>query len=363
MNIKLLRLIRNLVIFSLSLVAVQNTWALRCLSGSKPSSSFDIDKATNTTHTTNVGDITVTSFNQAANNLLWESQTYSSTFTCYDDAQSNNNEDAYLYIDNAAQQLANDFSDSNLIIGIRFNGREYPITKNMEKIYTGKQAISYQPNEITVFSVAAENCRFIEKSPVFRRCADPQTITLNYSLFIKSRGTGKNFPASLAKTYQVFQLDGVGGRNSKGNFQENVSGIRINYVECVPVLTTQTVDLGKYYSYQDVNTILKKVPFSINVTTNGKDCAQYPFVGAFSSSLQIDNKTITASEANMKDTVGIRIFEQGMTTPVNFNENINFGKSSGSQISKNFEAGVLFLKSPTTTGKFSSVVNYEVYFK
>lgn len=363
MNIKILHLIRNLVIFSLSLIAVQNTWALRCLSGSKATSQFNINQASNTSNTTNVDNITVTSFNDTPNNLLWESPIYTSIFTCYDDAQTNNNEDAYLYIDDIAQQIASDFNDSNLIMGFRFNGKEYPITKNMDKIYTGRQAITYQPSDSTLFSVAAENCRYIGKSPIGRRCADPQTITLNYSLFIKSRGSGKNFLAPPNKIYQIFQLDGVGGRNSSGNFQEKVTGIRINYIECVPVLTTQSLDLGKYYTYQDLNIILRKVPFTMNVRTDGKDCAKYPFVGIFSSSLKIDNETVTVSEAGMKDTIGIRIFEAGKNTPISLNEKIDFGSSSSNQLTKNFEAGVLFLKKPTTSGRFSSVINYEVYFK
>lgn len=363
MNIKFLRLIRNLVLFSLSIIAVQNTWALRCLSGSKPGTSFDIDKATNTSNTTNVGEITVTSFNQSAGNLLWESPTYSSTFTCYDDSITNRSEEAYLYLDDAAKQLATDFDNSNLIIGIRFNGQEYPITKTIDKIATGMQAISYQPDIFLSSSAAAENCKFIKQYQFLRRCSDPQTLTLNYSLFIKSRGTGNNFLPSASKNYQVFQLDGIGGRNGSGNFQEKVNGIRINYVECVPVLTVQTVDLGKYYAYQDVNTVLRKTPFSINVTTNGKDCAKYPFVGVFSSPLKVDSQTVTASESNMKDTIGIRIFEQGKNIPVNLNEKLDFGFSSGSQLTKDFEAGVLFLKKPTIAGKFSSVINYEVYFK
>ncbi|MGE8559979.1 MAG: fimbrial protein [Acinetobacter sp.] len=362
MNIKFLRLIRNLVLFSLSIIAVQNTWAMRCLSGTKATSNFNIESAKNTTNTTNVGTITVTSFNDDANTLLWESQTYTSNFTCYDDAMTNSSEDAYLYVDDAAKKLATDFGNSNLIMGIRFNGQEYPITKTTDKIATGKRAISYQPDNFWSTSTAADNCRLIGKYAIGKRCSDPQTITLTYSLYIKARGSGSNFP-SVIKDYDVFQLDGIGGRNGSGNFQEKVSGIRINYVECVPVLTVQTVDLGKYYAYQDVNTVLRKTPFSINVTTNGKDCAKYPFVGVFSSPLKVDSQTVTASESNMKDSIGIRIFEQGKNIPVNLNEKLDFGFSSGSQLTKDFEAGVLFLKKPTIAGKFSSVINYEVYFK
>lgn len=362
MKSKWLSLLLNAFLIAISLSAVQSASAMRCLSGTKAASAFNIDSAKNTTNTTNVGAITVTSFNDSPNTLLWESQTYTSTFTCYDDAITNSNEDAYLYVDDAAKKLATDFGNSNLIMGIRFNGQEYPITKTTDKIATGKRALSYQPDTFLSTSTAADNCRLIGKYAIGKRCSDPQTITLTYSLYIKARGSGSNFPATV-KNYDVFQLDGIGGRNGSGNFQEKVSGIRINYVECVPVLNTQSVDLGKYYAYQDLNTILRKTPFTINVTTNGKDCAKYPFVGIFSSAYKVDGQTVTAIEPSMKDVVGIRLFEIGNTKPINLNDTVDFGYSTGTQLTKQMEAGVVFLKKPANAGKFTSVINYEVYFK
>ena len=129
------------------------------------------------------------------------------------------------------------------------------------------------------------------------------------------------------------------------------------------MLSTQSVDLGKYYAYQDLNTVLRKTPFTINVTTNGKDCAKYPFVGVFSSAYKVDDQTVTAIETGMKDVVGIRLFESGNSAPLSLNDTVDFGYSTGTQLSKNFEAGVLFLKKPVNAGKFTSVINYEVYFK
>ena len=112
-----------------------------------------------------------------------------------------------------------------------------------------------------------------------------------------------------------------------------------------------------------VNTILRKTPFTINVTTNGKDCAKYPFVGIFSSAYKVDGQTVTAIEPSMKDVVGIRLFEIGNTKPINLNDTVDFGYSTGTQLTKQMEAGVVFLKKPANAGKFTSVINYEVYFK
>jgi hypothetical protein len=339
----------------LSLVVTQNTWALRCLEGGKPTSSFDISKASNTSHTTSIGNIRVTNTSQAAGTLLWESQTFSTTFTCFDDYSTNSSENAYLYLDDTVKSLDALFKSSNLIIGVRYEGKEYPIG-TVERINLAKLALQAQSNS----SQAKSNCTLIKKNS--NRCADPQTITVNYSLYIKSRGTGKNLE-SLNKTFQIFQLDGEGGRNISGNFQEKVSDMTVNYIECIPVLTSQDVNLGSYSSLAELNTILRKVPFTLNIKTEGKNCTQYPFVGRFTSNQKYNATTITASETTFKNIVGIQIFPSGDNQPITLEKNIDLGFSNGTLVSKNFEAGVLFLQKPTNGGRFTSTLNYDVYYK
>lgn len=346
-----------MVLFLVSFITIQQSWALRCLEGTKPSFAFDISKASNTTHDTTIGNIRVTNSNQAAGTLLWESAVFSTTFTCFDDYSTNKSESAYLYLDDVAQSLASLFNSSNLIIGVRYKGKEYPIGST-ERIALGLPALQSQTKSTT----AKENCTFIGVGGWFGKCADPQTITVSYSLYIKSRGTGKNL-ASLNRNFQVFQLDGERGRNSNGNFQEKISAMTVNYIECVPILTTQDVDLGSYSALEPLGTILRKVPFSLTIKTQGKDCTRYPFVGRFSSNQKYDDNTITAAEANMKDVIGIRIFTLGNITPINLEQNIDLGYSLGSSLIKNFEAGVLFLKKPQAAGRFTSTLNYEVYYK
>ncbi|MBJ9984141.1 hypothetical protein IAE19_01630 [Acinetobacter sp. S40] len=341
----------------LSVVGIQSSWATRCLEGQKATSTFNISTATNTTHTTSVTPIQVTSSNQSAGSLLWQSPVYSTTLTCYDDYATNSTEKAYLYLDDATKSLATAFRSTNLIIGINFNGTEYPIDSLTEnKINTGFTAINKQTNS----STAKSNCTLIGRTS--GSCSDPQTITISYSLYIKSRGSGSNFTSS-AQTYQVFQLDGEGGRNANGNFQEKVSNVNVTYIECITSLNTQNVDLGSYYSYQDTNTILRRTPFTINVTTTGKDCAKYPFLGKFTSTQRYDSTTLTATETGMKNVVGIKIYPQGETQEIPLDTNFDFGSSNGSTLSKNFEAGVLFFSKPAVAGTFSSTLNYEVYFK
>lgn len=348
----------------LSVAGIQSSWALRCLEGPKATSNFNIDNQPNATHTTSVSPIRVTNSNQSAGSLLWQSPVYSATLTCYDDRTRNQTEIAYLYLDDATKSLANAFRNTNLIVGINFNGTEYPIDSLTEKkISTGLTAISARANDDT----AKDNCTLIGKQSYIlwiptKNCADPKTITISYSLYIKSRGSGNNYTAS-SQTYQVFQLDGEGGRNATGNFQEKVSNVNVTYIECITSLNTQNVDLGSYYSYQDTNTILRRTPFTINVTTTGKDCAKYPFLGKFTSNQRYDPTTLTAAEPGMKNVVGIKIYSQGQTQEIPLDTNFDFGSSNGSTLSKSFEAGVLFFSKPAVAGAFSSTLNYEVYFK
>lgn len=348
------RLIQLIFMLCVSWVGIQQSWALRCLEGGLPSASFTLP-STNSSHTTSIGNIRVTNSNQGAGTLLWESQTLSTTFTCFDDYSTNQSENAYLYVDDASKTLDNMFKNSNLIIGIRYNGAEYPIGST-DRIDLGKLALSAQSNLITAYN----NCRLIKKNGY---CADPKTILVNYSLYIKSKGSGTNLTSLNGRTFQVFQLDGKGGRNSNGNFQEKVSDMTVNYIECVPVLSSQDVDLGSYYSYETTNTILRKTPFTINIKTEGKNCAQYPFVGRFTSNQKYNETTLTASESTQKNVVGIQIFPLGETTPIKLESNIDLGYSNGANIQKNFEAGVLLLQPPTNAGTFTSTLNYEVYFK
>lgn len=349
--------VQCILLMVISLIGIQQSWALRCLEGNKPTEDFNISKAINTTHTTSIGTIRVTNSNQSAGTLLWESQPFSTTFTCFDDFNTNKPENAYLYLDDTNNSLATLFNSSNLTIGVRYNGQEYPIGNTLEgRINLGKLALQAQPDN----NQARYNCNLIKKNAT--RCADPQTITVNYSIYIKSRGTGKNLE-SLNKTFQVFQLDGVGGRNSNGNFQEKVSNMTVNYIECVPVLNAQDVDLGSYSSLEALNTILRKTPFALNIRTEGKNCTQYPFVGRFTSNQKYNETTLTTSEVVMKNIIGIQVFPLGESTPINLEKNIDLGYSNGSTIIKNFEAGVLLLQRPTTGGAFTSTLNYEVYYK
>lgn len=342
------------MVFTFNMLAVQHSWAMRCIEGGLASSKFSLPKA-NSSHTTYIGAIKVINANQTAGNLLWESSNFSTTFTCYDDYGMNMTENAYLYLDDMSKTLENLFKNSNLIIGVRYKGVEYPIGSTA-RINLGERALTSQTNS----NKASSNCSLISRSG---RCADPQTISVNYSIYIKSKGTGSNLSSLNGRTFQVFQLDGEGGLNANGNFQEKVSDMSVNYIECVPVLSTQDVDLGRYSSTESIGTILRKTPFTLNIKTEGKNCATNPFVAKFSSNQKYNSNTLTTSETELKNTVGIQVFPQGESVPINLEQNIDLGYSNGSNLIKNFEAGVLFLKRPITGGKFTSTLNYEVYFK
>lgn len=361
MSIRNVVLLQSGLFLLLSYIGIQNSWALRCLEGPKPNAPFNIDGAKNTSHTTNVGTIRVTNSNQGAGTMLWQSPTYNTTLTCYDDYKTNNSENAYLYPDDNASQLSNAFKGTNLMVGILYKGREYEIKNNQDKIDTGQAALRTESSS----SAAADNCRFIGKYDRWslrNSCATPYTINISYSLFIKSRGTGQNYKSTI-QNFTAFQVDGVASRNSSGNFQEKLSNLQVSYIDCVPKFTTQNVDLGKYYTYQDVNRVLRRTPFTVQVGVMGKDCASSTFAGRLTSpNPTIDSTTFTTTQGPMQNAVGIRIYEEGKTSPIELNKTIDFGTQKSNILNKNFEAGVLFLKKPPS-GKFNAVLNYEVWLK
>lgn len=337
------------------MVAIQHSWALRCLEGGVATTPFNIDTARNTSHTTYVGPIRVIDSDQAAGKMLWQSPTYSTTLTCYDDYQTNRPEYLYLYPDDQYSQLTAAFANSNLIVGIKYEGREYEIHNNYAAIATGQLAL------ISTSSTAAKNnCKLIGK-PTTSSCATPQTVTIQYSLFIKSRGSGKKYNAG-TRNFTMFQVDGAGGRNRNGNFQELISNIQVNYIDCVPIFNVQDVNLGRYSPDEPINKILRRTPFTLEMNMTGKDCASSVFTGRWSSNQMLNNTTLTAAETNLRNRVGIRIFDTNKTTPIAFDQDINFVKPQGNSIRQNYDAGVLFLSKPPA-GKFTSTLNYEVWLK
>ena len=351
-----LGLIQTIFIIILSMMTLQNSWALRCLEGGKDSRSFDVSKMQSGLHGTSIGNIRISSTSQAQETLLWESEQITVKFTCYDDSGYNKSENAYLYLDDKNSTLAKQFQSSNLVIGIRYNGQEYPIGSTY-RIDTGKLAIKTQSNR----SNAAQNCKLMQKGSGF--CADSQTITLTYSIYIKSNPKMTKKVNLTRGTFYLFQVSGVGGRRIGGNFYERISQLTTNYIECALKLSTENVDLGSYSSFEETQQVIRKTPFAIHVETEGNNCAQYPFSGKFTSNQKYDDHTITAIEPSMKNIVGIQIFSKNSNKPLSLDQKIDFGYSHGGSLVKEFDAGVIFLKKPTSGGVFTSTLKYEVYFK
>ena len=351
-----LGLIQTIFIIILSMMTLQNSWALRCLEGGKESRSFDITKIQSGLHGTSIGNIRISSTSQAQETLLWESEQITVKFTCYDDSTFNRSENAYLYLDDQKSTIKNRFQSGNLVIGIRYNGREYPIN-SAYRIDTGKLAIKTQPNR----SNAIQNCNFIKKRN--SSCADPQTVTLTYSIYIKSNPKMTKKVNLTRGTFYLFQVSGVGGRRIGGNFYERISQLTTNYIECTLKLSTENVDLGSYSSFEVAQQVIRKTPFAIHVETEGSNCAKYPFSGKFTSNQKYDDHTITAIEPSMKNIVGIQIFSKDSNESLSLDQKIDFGYSHGGSLVKEFDAGVIFLKKPTSGGVFTSTLKYEVYFK
>ena len=351
-----LGLIQTVLLFILSMITLQNCWALACLEGTKERRGFDITRIQSGLHTTSIGVIRISSSSQAQETLLWESNQIKTTFTCYDDSRLNKSENVFLYLDDKKSTIKNRFQSSNLVIGIRYNGREYPIDSTY-RIDTGKLAIKTQPNR----AQAIQNCHFIRKGNSL--CADPQTITLTYSIYIKSNPRMKKKVNLTKGIFEIFQVSGRGGRRTATNFYGKISHLTTNYIECTLKLATENVDLGSYSSFEETQQVIRKTPFAIHVQIEGNNCAKYPFSGKFTSNQKYDDHTITAIEPSMKNLVGIQIFPKNSNKALNLDQKIDFGLSHGGNLIKEFDAGVIFLRKPTVGGVFTSTLKYEVYFK
>ncbi|MFT4021869.1 MAG: hypothetical protein QM666_10165, partial [Acinetobacter sp.] len=199
---------------------------------------------------------------------------------------------------------------------------------------------------------------------------------ISYSLFVKS--TGNTPPSSgiipNASTYSIFQVDGELGLNASknSNFNLYISGLnQIRFIDCNPQVTivgtsSNVVDFGTITpKASDLNTVVKRVPFSVSVALNnastGGVCSGKTLMSTFTTSNTVRNQN-TILATNRTD-VGFQIFAKGATTPINMNTPVTLGTVNGSVTQNTFDAGVMMLSSAPAGGDFTGIANIEITFK
>ncbi|MCP1104479.1 fimbrial protein [Serratia nevei] len=338
------------------LAMAQQAAAMQCRFGNSTGSSKPTGSVT---QDIDVGrPIVLAASDFVAGNLIWRSQNFTSTFTCWDTDSNPKGENAYIY-----WNPQNSFGalDKSLSIGVSINGIDYD---SVNLLQSGKTPTG--PN------LGPGTIRTNGRSP-----AAPQAVTATYSVYIKATGVkppAGNF-APLARA-SLFQIDGVGGLNSTkdGNFNAYIKGLdKIRVIQCNPQITVlanngASVDFGVLTSSSaKIGTIAKQVPFDIKASLSGGECAGQSLQASFSST-NADPSDNTQILPTTKPGVAIFLTQQRDTnkTPIPLQTNVDFGgvlQDKQNEVKETFIANLKWLTNTPTTGVFNATANVDVTFK
>lgn len=349
-----------------------NAFALSCKTGADYQSG-STKKVVSLDHA-----IEVSTGSLQAGQLLWRSEPITVTFTCYDTDQHPSGENAYFYWDPKSQ--VQNISPS-LSVGVTYEGVDHAANASQRTLL----------GRATGPGVSQANCVSLFGSNIFNwnaqarqvGCADPQTFTLTFSVFIKA--TGQPPPSSGVigdnGEYSLFQMDGVGGLNESrpnANYNLYLSGLaNIRFVSCNPVVSIEgnsgnTVDFGKISVQRaSAGKVEKRLPFSVVASLDdngtGQDCQGRTLVASFSTNNDVQsNNTIIATndETGSSAGVGIQIFTQSdPDTPLQMKHVVEVGTADGTVVKTTFDAGLIWLTNFPVVGPFSAMATVDVTFQ
>lgn len=292
-----------------------------------------------------------------ANNVIWRSQNFTTTFTCWGTNGQAQGEHAWIY-----WNPKNGFSalDPSLAVGVSINGIDYDAINHQQSAErpTG-------PN-LGWGTVANESST-----------AAPQAITISYSVYLKATGTrppaGHFAPLPQAS---LFQIDGDSGLNPvQGQaFNARLKGLdKIRVVQCSPQITVKansgsSVDFGLLNSSgAKPGIVAKQVPFNIKATLTGGDCAGQSLQASFSSTVT-DPANDTYILPATRPGVAIFLTKQNdmSRTPIPMQTTVDFGQElqeKQTEVTETFLANLKWLTDNPTPGIFSATANVDVTFK
>ncbi len=299
--------------------------------------------------------INVSTANKAAGTLLWRSPSYTSEFTCQDDRRHPEGENAYLYWDpaNAMGRIHN-----SIEVGVTY------------------QSIDIKPVKGARSDVGPAT-RCVRSYYGCRTPAEPLTVTVTYSVYIKATG---NPPPAGGKindngTYSLFQVDGVLGLNSirDSNFNAYITGLgNIRFISCNPKITIagnngSTVEFGHISRLNAVaGKIEKQVPFSILTSLvdkdSGQDCQGETLEASFSTTYPVRDRSVILPT----DKSGFGIVLSQAETPgkaIQMNTPVPLGVINGDVVQRDFFASLKWLNTSPQIGPFSASANVDVTFK
>lgn len=292
-----------------------------------------------------------------AGTILWRSQNYTSTFRCEDTNGYPNGENAYLYWDPLSEMQG---IHPSIEVGVTYNSIDIkPVKGSRTDVGSG-----------TVCNVAYTwNGRYC-KSP-----AVAQTVTVNYSIYIKATGSSPPSSGKITNTgqYAIFQVDGVLGINSTpdSNFRAFITGLgNIRFISCSPQVNISsnngsTVNFGSIPSRNaSAGVIEKRVPFSVvtNLTNAGQDCQGQTFVASFSTTYPTSGTDIIMPSADSGFGISVST-DSNQNSFIPMNTSVPLGYANGQVMQNNFIATLRWLNSNPKIGDFSASANVDVTFK
>ncbi|BAV75725.1 putative fimbrial protein [Pseudomonas chlororaphis subsp. aurantiaca] len=330
--------IYQLLCLSLLLVLSQKSYALACKKdGTQASDAITVSTTIAVSNTL------------PKDTVLWRSDNYSISITCWQDQGGYGPEYVYFYLsprDRGLTQLGPD-----LEVGIHLNGTDLRCTQL-------QQCRAQLP---ILFSGCynAGGCR-----------NQAQTFPLNFNFFLSKRSPpspGKEGSLSSAPTYPAFQLDGVHGLNTKpdSNFFMILNGLnRLRYISCSSnlIISPKTVDFGSIAAASaQTNKVIEEVPFSITAV---KGCTS-----AYGLNAQLTPvaATVVGGDTlvpNNNTSVGISLLKQQDRSVIPFNKEFTLVESSRDQmVVKNFLAQLKWRTNQAILGKFNATAAIDVFYK
>ncbi|MGV8400887.1 fimbrial protein [Pseudomonas aeruginosa] len=297
-----------------------------------------------------------------AGSVIWRSEFYTTSIQCWQDNYYPHPEDVYMYlnIDDAGASKLGD----QIELGLEIDGRDYKcsdLTGGLGE-YCGLKL------EGTRF----EGC----SSHVKDGCIGVKRYaTVSYRYFIAKKqnpgASGQSGPVTNASSLTAVQFNGVGGPNHTygKNFSIYLHDLKyIKYVGCPTTVDiiprVITFDPVGAHSAKKGNSIGTRKPFDVKVV---KPCnAAYGVSGSFrpiSGSLEDqDNILVPVNNAS----VGIRILDKnsnGQVVP--FRSEFVLAQSSNQtqDLTRNFEAELLWMSDQAIVGPFNASAQLEVYYK
>lgn len=330
--------IYQLICLSLLLVLTQKSYALACKKdGSQAADTIMIN--------TTIAIPTVL----PKDTVLWRSDNYSISMTCWQDKAIGTIESVYFYLSPRDQDLTQ--LGPHLELGIHLNGADLRCTQ-LARCRAELPIRFYGCN-------SGSGCR-----------NQAQTFPLNFNFFLSKRSQpnpGREGSLTGAVTYPAFQLDGAGGMNDTpgNNFVMTLSGLnQLRYVACSSTLSIspKTVNFGSINTVgAQTNKVINEIPFSITAL---KSCNSVYGLNARLTPVEattVDDYTLVP---NNNTSVGINLFKQSGRSAIPFNKEFTLVERSGDQVVvSNFLAQLKWRTNTPTLGKFGATATIDVFYK